>query len=155
VPRIPAANGRKTFWIYSKRVWLRPIGDVTVVLSTPGRNVSPKHTKILVTTLAELTPRYVVFASQRRGAVEQSNRELKSDLGMGQHQVSRDEDRIEKAFGMALMASLLLLRACHRDLKPGQSWSIAQLQHTFRLQMITNQVTHDVKIRLTKSRKVA
>jgi hypothetical protein len=155
VPRIPACNGRKTFWVSSKRLCLHHGGDVTVVLSTTGRNVSPKRTKILVTNLTELTPRYVVFAYQRRWAVEQINRELKSDLGMGEHQVSRDEGRIEKSFGLALIAYLFLIRACHHDLSPGHSWSIAQLQHTFRLQVITNQVAHDVKTRLTKSRKAS
>jgi hypothetical protein len=64
VPRITACNGRKTFWVYSKRVCLHHIGDVTVVLSKTGRNVSPKHTKILVTNLTQLMPRYLVFAYQ-------------------------------------------------------------------------------------------
>jgi hypothetical protein len=155
VPRIPSANGRKTFWMYRKRLCLRHLGDVTVVLSKTGRNVGPKHTKILVTNLAESTPRYGVFAYQKRWAVEQINRELKIDLGMGEHQVSRDEGRIEKSFGIALMAYLLRIRACHRELVPGKSWSVSQLQHAFRLQMITNQVEHNVKTRLTKPRKAA
>jgi hypothetical protein len=133
--------------VYSKRLCLRHIGDVTVVLSKTGRNVSPKHTKILGTNMAELTPRYTVYAYQRRWAVEQINRELKTDLGMRQQQVSRDEGRIEKSFGIALM------RACHDELVPGQSWSIAQLQHAFRLRVITNQVEHNVKTRLKKARK--
>lgn len=155
VPRIPSANGRKTFWVYSKRLCLRHIGDVTVVLSKTGRNVGPKNTKILVTNLAELTPRYIVFAYQKRWAVEQINRELKSDLGMGQHQVSRGEGRIEKSFGLALIAYLFLIRVCHHELVPGQSWSVSQLQYALRLRMITNQVEHNVKTRLTKSRKAA
>ena len=66
---------------------LRHIGDVTVVLSKRGRNVGPKHTKILVTNLDEWTPRQVVCAYQRRWPVEQINRELKTDLGLGEHQV--------------------------------------------------------------------
>ena len=155
VPRIPGAHGRKTFWIYSKRLGLRHIGDVTVVLSKTGRNVGPKHTKILVTNLPEVTPRYVVFAYQRRWAVEQINRELKSDLGMGEHQVSGEEQRIENSFGIAVMAYLLLIRLCHHEMLPGRSWSLAQLQHAFRLRMITNQVAYNVKTRLTKSRKAA
>jgi hypothetical protein len=155
VPRIPGANGRKTFWMYSKRLCLRHIGDVTVVLSKTGRTVGPKHTKILVTNLAEVTPRYVVFAYQRRWAVEQINRELQSDLGMGEHQVSGEERRIEHSFGIALMAYLLLIRVCHQEMLPGRSWSLSQLQHAFRLRMITNQVEHNVKTRLTKSRKAA
>ena len=96
VPRLPGAHGGKTFWIFSKRLCLRHIGDVTVVLSKKGRNVGPHHTKILVTNLDEWIPRQVVGAYQRRWPVEQINRELKTDLGLGEHQVSKDERRIEK-----------------------------------------------------------
>ena len=42
VPRLPGAHGCKTFWIFSKRLCLRHIGDVTVGLSKKGRNVGPK-----------------------------------------------------------------------------------------------------------------
>jgi hypothetical protein len=155
VPCIPARHGRKSFWVYRTRLSLRHVGDVTVVLSKTGRNVGPSQTNILVTHLSELTPRYVVFASQKRWAVEQINRELKSDLGMGEHQVRRDEGRIERSFGIAVLAYLFLIRVCHDEMHPGQSWSISQLQHAFRLRMITNQVEHNVKTRLAKSRKVA
>ena len=49
VPRAHGRKGRKTFWTYSTRLCLRHVGDVTVVLSKKGRNVSPQHTKILGT----------------------------------------------------------------------------------------------------------
>jgi hypothetical protein len=155
VPRLPGSAGRKTFWIYSKRLCLRHIGEVTVVLSKKGRNVGPKNTKILVTNLAELLPRDVVFAYQRRWPIEQINRELKSDLGMGEHQVSGDEGRIENSFGIAVMAYLFLIRACHQEIVPGRSWSIPQLQHAFRLRVITNQVSHNVKTELARASKAA
>jgi len=155
VPRLPGSKGCKTFWVYSTRLCLRHIGDVTVVLSKRGRNIGPKHTKILVTNLDEWIPRQVVSAYQRRWPVEQINRELKTDLGLGEHQVSGEEGRIEKSFGMAVLAYLLLIRACHQEILPGTSWSIAQLQHALRLRIITNQVEHNVKTRLTKARKVA
>jgi hypothetical protein len=155
VPRIPATNGRRSFWVYCTRLCLRHVGDVTVVLSKTGRNLGPSKTKILVTNLIELTSRYIVFAYQKRWAVEQINRELKSDLGMGEHQVRRDEGRIEKSFGIAVMAYLFLTRVCAHELRPGQSWSVSHLQHAFRLRMITNQVEHNVKTRLAKSRKAA
>jgi hypothetical protein len=87
--------------------------------------------------------------------MEQINRELKSDLGLGEHQVSGEEDRIEKSFGIAVMAYLFLIRACHEEIIPGQSWSVPQLQHAFRLRVITNQVAHNVKTKLAKSRKAA
>jgi Transposase DDE domain len=155
VPRLPGTTGCKTFWVYSTRLCLRHIGDVTVVLSKRGRNLGPKQTKILVTNLDEWIPRQVVGAYQRRWPVEQINRELKTDLGLGEHQVSGKEGRIEKSFGIAVLAYLLLLRACHQEIVPGKSWSIAQLQHTFRLRVMTNQVEHNLKARLTKARKVA
>ena len=155
VPRLPGTAGCRTFWVYSNRLCLRHIGDVTVVLSKKGRNVGPKHTKILVTNLDEWTPRQVVCAYQRRWPVEQINRELKTDLGLGEHQVSGEEGRIEHSFGIAVLAYLLLIRACHQEILPGTSWSIAQLQHALRLRIITNQVEHNVKTRLTKARKVA
>jgi len=155
VPRLPGMQGCKTFWVYSTHLCLRHIGDVTVVLSKKGRNVGPKHTKILVTNLDEWTPKQVVGAYQRRWPVEQINRELKTDLGLGAHQVSGEEGRIEKSFGIAVLAYLFLIRACHQEILPGTSWSIAQLQHALRLRSITNQVEHNVKTRLTKTRKVA
>jgi hypothetical protein len=141
--------------MYSKRLCLRHIGDVTVVLSKTGRNMGPQHTKILVTNRAELTPRYVIFAYQKRWAVEQINRELKSDLGMGEHQGSGEEQRIENSFGIAVLAYLFLIRLCHHEMLPGRSWSVSQLQHTFRLRVITNQVEHNMKTRVAKLRKAA
>ncbi len=87
--------------------------------------------------------------------MEQINRELKTDLGVGALQVRGEERRIEKSFGIAVLAYLLLIRACHQEILPGTSWSIAQLQHVFRLRIITNQVEHNVQTRLTKARKAA
>jgi hypothetical protein len=87
--------------------------------------------------------------------VEQIKRELKTDLGLGAHQVRGEEGRIEKSFGIAVLAYVLLIRACHQEMLPGTSWSMAQLQHALRLRIITNQVEHHVQTRLTKARNVA
>jgi hypothetical protein len=70
VPRETAGKGRRTFWTYHTRVCLRHVGHVTVVLSKKGRNVGPHNTKLLVTNLAELTPRQVVSIYQNRWAIE-------------------------------------------------------------------------------------
>lgn len=70
VLRLPGTRGQKTFWVYSTRLCLRHIGDVTVVLSKKGRNLGPKQTKILLTNLDEWIPRQVVGAYQRRWPVE-------------------------------------------------------------------------------------
>jgi Transposase DDE domain len=148
-------QGRKTFWIYGKRLCLCHVGDVTVVLSKKGRNVGPKNTKILVTNLLELTPRQVVSIYQKRWAIELGNWELKSGLGLGQHQVSGDQKRSTNSVGIAVLAYLFLLRACHHEVNPGQSWSIFQLQHGFQMRAMTNQVEHNVKVKMAKGRKAA
>jgi hypothetical protein len=49
------------------------------------------------------------------------------------------------------MAYLLLSRAGYQEILPGQSWSLAQLQHAFRLRMLTKQVEHNVQTRLAKA----
>ena len=84
--------------------------------------------------------------------MEQINRALKTDLGLGTHQVSAEEGRLEKSFGIAVLAYLLLSRACPQEILPGTSWSLAQLQHALRFRIITNQGEHHVKTRLTKAR---
>ena len=155
VPREMARKGRRTFWTYHTRVCLRHVGDVTLVLSKKGRNVGPHNTKLLVTNLAELTPRQVVSIYQKRWAIELVHWELKSGMGLGQHQVSGDKDRSEKSIGIAVLAYLFVLRACHREIIPGQPWSIFQLQHALRLRVMTNQVEHKVKVKMAKTRKAA
>lgn len=155
IPRISEPSARKTYWVYAKRLCLRDIGDVTLVLSKKGRNVSPNHTKLLVTNLPDVTARQVVYIYQNRWSIELVNRDLKSDLGLGEHQVRGEEARVEKSLGIAVLAYLFILRLCHHEIRQGKPWSLAQLQHGLRLRVITNQVTHNVKTALGKGRKVA
>jgi hypothetical protein len=131
------------------------VGDVTVVLSKRGRNLGPKQTQILVTNLAALTPSQIVGIYQKRWSVELRHGELKSGLGLGEHQVSGDKDRSEKSIGMAVLASLFVLRVCHHEMVPGKPWSIFQLQHALRLRVMTNEVEHKVKVKMGKTRKAA
>ena len=153
VPRASGRKGRKTFWTYSTRLCLRHVGEVTVVLSKKGRNMSPRHTKILVTNLTELTPSQVVCIYQKRWSVELLHWELKSGLGLGEHQVSGDKDRSEKSLGSAVLAYLLVLRVCHHEIVPGKPWSIFQLQQVLRVRVMTNQVEH--KVKMAKAPKAA
>jgi hypothetical protein len=155
VPREQARHSRKTFWTFHTRLCLRHIGEVTVVLSKRGRNLGPKQTKILVTNLAELTSSQVVCIYQKRWAIEILNWELKSGLGLGEHQVSGDKNRSEKSVGIAVLAYLFVLRVCHHEIIPGKPWSIFQLQHALRLRVMTNQVEHKVKVTMAKTRKAA
>ena len=155
--RVPRAGrkGRKTFWTSSPCLCLRHGGDVTVVLRKKGRNLGPQHTKILVTNLAALTPSQVVCMYQKRWAIELRHWELKSGLGLGEHQVSGNKARSEKSVGIAVLASLFVLRVCHHEIVPGKAWSIFPLQHALRLRGMTNQVEHKVKVKMAKTRKAA
>jgi hypothetical protein len=117
--------------------------------------MGPKQTKILVTNLAMLTSSQVVCIYQKRWAVELLHWELKSGLGLGEHQVSGDKDRSEKSMGMAVLAYLFVLRVCHHEIIPGKPWSIFHLQHALRLRVMTNQVEHKVKVTMGKIRKAA
>jgi hypothetical protein len=155
IPKLAEESRRKTFWIYSKRLCLKAAGDVTVVLSKKGRNFGPKRTKILVTNLLELTPRQILCVYQRRWSIEILFKELKSGLGLGEHQVTSEEDRVEKSIGISFIAYLFLLRGCAGEIRLGQSWSIFQLQNGLRLRLIMNQVQHDTELRVEKLRKAA
>jgi hypothetical protein len=154
VPR-EGRKGRKTFWTSSTCLGLRHGGDVTVVLSKKGRHLGPQQTTILGTTLAALTPSQVVCLSQKRWAIELMHWELKSGLGLGEHQVSGDTNRREKSVGIAVLASLLVMRVCHHEIVPGKPWSMFQLQHALRLRVMTNQVEHQVKVKMARACKAA
>ena len=155
IPRLPDHKGRKTFWIFEKLTLLKHLGDVTVVLTKKGRNVGPQNTKLLVTNLLELTGRQVIDIYQRRWAIEILFKELKSGLGLGEHQVTKKLPRIEKSLGIALIAYLFLLRARKDDIKPGKPWSIFQLKTNFTMDLIQKQFQHSMALEINKWKKAA
>jgi hypothetical protein len=117
--------------------------------------MGPKPTKILGTQLARLTPSPIVCIYQKRWSVALLHWELKAGLGLGAPQVSGDKDRREKSIGMAVVAYLFGLRLCPHAIVPGKPWSLLQLQHALRLQVMTNQGEHQVKVKMAKVRKAA
>jgi hypothetical protein len=155
IPRLPDHKGRKTFWIFAKLTCLKHLGDVAVVLTKKGRNVGPQNTKLLVTNLLELTGRQVIDIYQRRWAIEILFKELKSGLGLGEHQVTKKLPRIEKSLGIALIAYLFLLRARKDDIKPGKPWSIFQLKTNFTMDLIQKQFQHSMALEINKWKKAA
>jgi DDE family transposase len=155
IPGLSTWQHRKPSWVYAKRLCLRDIGDVTVGLSKTGRNVSPENTKLLVTNRPHVTARQVVWLDQTRWSVERINRDLQSALGLGEHQVRGPQERLEKSFGMAILAYVFVLKLGHQEITPGKPWSLSGLQHSLRLRVMTNQVEHDIKGELAMQRKVA
>jgi hypothetical protein len=83
------------------------------------------------------------------------NWELKSGLGLDEHQVSGDKNRSKKSVGIAVLAYLFVIRTCHHEIVPGKPWSIFQLQHALRLRVMTNQAIHSVKTKMAKTRNAA
>jgi hypothetical protein len=57
--------------------------------------------------------------------------------------------------GIAVLAYLFVLRVCHHKIIPGKPWSLFQLQHALRLRAMTNQVEHQVKMKMATTRKAA
>jgi Transposase DDE domain len=128
VPLVVPNTHRRVFWTFAKQAQLAHVGDVTVVLSRRRRNESPKHTKLLVTNLPQATAHLTVALYLRRWPVELCIKELKSVVGLGQHQVTKDVARVERSVAVAVMAYLLLLRLRAKQIKPGTSWSAFTLK---------------------------
>jgi hypothetical protein len=129
-PLIPHARHR-AFWTFVKSAHLRHIGDVTVLLSRRRRNDSPKQTKLLVTNLPMATARLIVAIYLRRWSVEICFKELKSGLGLGHAQVTKDATRVERSVAVTFMAYLVLLRLQAKHVEPDAAWSIFVLKQRF------------------------
>jgi Transposase DDE domain len=141
---------RRTYWTYTKRACLRHIGDVTIVLSKQRRNDGPNATKILVTNLPAVTARQVVDVYRRRWAVELLIKELKGATGLGQHQVTKDPQRVERSIAMAVMAYLMLVKFRAQDIPERGAWSIFTLKRNFTWQLAHAQLERSVMQRLSK-----
>lgn len=141
---------RKTFWVFSKNMSLNHIGDVTIVLSKNRRNAGPKNTKIIVTNLPMVSARDVISVYQRRWPIEIIFKELKSGLGLGEHQVTKEEKRVENSFGIAIISYLFLLIANKEHIRPNKSWGIFQIQEKFRLKIISHQIRHSMNLEINR-----
>jgi DDE family transposase len=139
------SQSKLCYWTFSKCVSLRHIGDVTIVLSKKGRNLGPKNIRVIVTNLPNVTAKQILNIYQRRFMIEVLFRELKSGMGLGKQQVTKNQERIEKSIGCSILAYLLVLKMQHQDILPDQSWSIFGLREKFRYRVIKNQFNHEYK----------
>jgi Transposase DDE domain len=144
---------RRTYWTYTKRARLRHLGDVTIILSKPRRNHGPKQTKILVTNLPAVTARQVVDIYRRRWSVELLMKELKGATGLGQHQVTKDPQRVERSVAISIIACLMLLKCRAQDIPERGSWSVFTLKRHFTWQIAQGQLERSVEQRLRKARQ--
>ena len=110
---IPSTDGkrRRFFHVRMERHNLKHLGDVSVIFSKTRRNTPLKKTKVLLTNLPEnVIVRDILLIYQRRWHTEVLFKELKSGLGLGEHQVTKDMGRIERSVAISLLAYLFLLR---------------------------------------------
>ena len=136
---------RRVFWTFTKQAQLAHVGDGTGVLSRRRRNDSPKHTKLLVTNLPQATAHLTVALYLRRWPVELCSKELKSVVGWGQHQVTKDAARVERSVAVAVMAYLLLLRLRAKQIKTGSSWSAFTLKQELAWEWGTRQLHRTIR----------
>jgi Transposase DDE domain len=142
---------RRTYWTYTKRARLRHIGDVTIILSKKRRNDGPKATKILVTNLPDVTARQVVDVYRRRWTVELLIKALKGATGLGQHQVTKDPQRVERSVAMSVMAYLVIVKFRAQDIPEQGSWSLFTLKQNFTWQLAQGQLERAADQRLRKA----
>jgi IS4 transposase len=97
----------------------------------------------------------VISIYQRRWPIEIIFKELKSALGLGEHQVSKEEKRIINSIGIAIISYLFLLISCKEHINRGQSWGIFNLQEKFRSKVMTNQIKHSMNLEIEKLQRAA
>ena len=130
---------RRVYWTYTKKVNLRHLGEVTIVLSKKRHNQGPKKIKILVTNLPNAKGRQVVALYTKRWWVEVVIKELKSGIGLGQHQVSKDINRVEKSIAIAVMTYLTIVKFRANDIPISGTWGIFTLKQNFMLEIAKEQ----------------
>ncbi|HSF29906.1 MAG TPA: hypothetical protein VLK82_05465 [Candidatus Tectomicrobia bacterium] len=75
----------------------------------------------------------------RRWWVEWLCRELNGVVGLGQHQVTTQVDRVERSVAVAIMAYLFLLKLRAKDIPADRQWSAFHLQRAFAWEVMQAQ----------------
>lgn len=132
---------RQDYWIYRRRAEIKDLGEVTIVLSKRRRNDGPKKTKIIVTNLLEAKTSEILSQYARRWGVEVTIKELKSGLGLGQMQVTKRGERVERAVILSVLAYLLLVQLYGREESDGKGFSLLRLKQRFAEDVFAEQMS--------------
>jgi hypothetical protein len=100
---------------------------------------------MLVTNLPEVHARHVVDVYRRRWSVERLIKELKAATGLGQQQVTKDPQRVERSVAISIMAYLMLLKLRTHDIPKQGPWSAFILKRNFAWQLPQAQLERSVK----------
>jgi hypothetical protein len=121
---------RRTCYVYTLQTSLRELGHVTLVFSTLAFNSGHKAIRILVTNTSFSTTK-ILALYQRRWATEVLFRELKSGMGLAQHQVCSHPKQIETSIAIPIVAYNLLIKLSANEIPLQNSWSIFKLKQRF------------------------
>jgi hypothetical protein len=130
---------RRDYWTIREDIKLTTLGDVTLIISKRRFNDPPRNIKFLVTNLPDASTGTILSYYARRWAVEVTFKELKSGLHLGQMQVTKKEERIQRSIALPVMAYVLLLRLYADELQPEQRTSFFALQKRFRAEAYQEQ----------------
>ena len=122
---------RQDYWVFTRHATLHNLGDVTIVLSKKRRNQGPKGVKIIVTNLTEASAGAILSIYAWRWGIEVTIKELKSGLHLGQMQVTKERERVERSVALSVLAYLLLVRLSGRDEALTKEWSLFKLKERF------------------------
>jgi hypothetical protein len=131
---------RRDYWTYTRKVKLNGLGEVTMVLSKKRRNDSPKKIKVIVTNLKAATTGEILSRYARRWGVEVTIKELKTGLHLGQMQVTKEADRVERSVVLPVMAYLLLVKLYHHEEEFTGGWSLFKLKERFTADVFREQL---------------
>jgi hypothetical protein len=87
--------------------------------------------KILVTNLTKVSAGAVCSLYAWRWGIEVTIKELKSGLHLGQMQVTKKAERVERSVTLSVVAYLLLIRLYAGDKALAKEWSLFKLKEHF------------------------
>jgi Transposase DDE domain len=103
-----------------------------------------------VTNLPAVTARQVVDVYRRRWSVERLIKAWKGATGVGQQQVTKAPQRVERSRAMTVMAYLMMVTFHAHAIPKGSSWSILTRKRHFMWQLAQAQLERSVAQRLGK-----
>ena len=71
--------------------------------------------------------------------------------GLGQAQVTKHPQRVERSVALSVMAYLLLIRVCYRDIPHKGPWSAFTLKRNFAWQTAQQQLEHTLHLNMKKA----
>jgi len=77
-------------------------------------------------------------------------KELKGAVGLGQHQVTKDPQRVERSTAISVMAYLMIVKFRAQDIPARGEWSMFTLKRNFAWQLAQAQLERSVEQRLRK-----